>query len=165
MEQPVSDRINQLLTSKSYRCAYHKTKQLEETRIFCKHDLSHFLDVARLALILNLKMNLGVSEELIYAAALLHDIGRFKQYENKIPHEQASVPIADEILSDCGFGMEEKEDILRAILLHRDEAQAMQYPLARLIYEADKMSRACYFCESRDACHKTDEQRNLYLKG
>ncbi len=49
----------------------------EEGRRFCHHDMGHFLDVARLAMIFNLQQGLSVSKEMIYAAALLHDIGRW----------------------------------------------------------------------------------------
>ena len=65
--------------------------QLEASREFCRHDVTHFLDVARLAWIENLERGLGVSKEEIYAAALLHDIGRHLQYEKGIPHDEASV--------------------------------------------------------------------------
>ena len=75
--------------------------QLEASREFCRHDVTHFLDVARLAWIENLERGLGVSKEEIYAAALLHDIGRHLQYEKGIPHDEASVQLGGQILSDC----------------------------------------------------------------
>ncbi len=38
----------------------------------------------------------------IFMLGLLHDIGRFRQYEEWIPHEQASAELAEQILKDCG---------------------------------------------------------------
>ena len=40
--------------------------QLEASREFCRHDVTHFLDVARVAWIENLERGLGVSKEEIY---------------------------------------------------------------------------------------------------
>ena len=71
---------------------------LEQDRIFCRHDTTHFLDVARIAYIENLENGLGLAKEEIYAAALLHDIGRHLQYTRGIPHEQASAMEAEGIL-------------------------------------------------------------------
>ena len=46
--------------------------------------MGHLLDVARLAWIFNLEANQEISKERIYAAALLHDIGRHIQYETEL---------------------------------------------------------------------------------
>ncbi len=82
--------------------------------------MAHFLDVARLAYIFNLEEHLGIDRERIYAAALLHDIGRHVQYLDGTPHQEAGLPIAGEILRDCGFSEGEEEEILEAIARHRD---------------------------------------------
>ena len=37
----------------------------EKSRIFCKHDLQHSLDVARIAYILNLEADLKIEKEII----------------------------------------------------------------------------------------------------
>lgn len=84
--------------------------------------MSHFLDVARLSWIENLEKGLGIEKELIYAAALLHDCGRFRQYEDGTPHELAGAQLAEEILFDCGFEEPEREEILRAISGHREKS-------------------------------------------
>ena len=74
------ERVNNILNNKLYKIYLDKNMEAEEGRRFCHHDMGHFLDVARLAMIFNLQQGLFVPEELIYAAALLHDIGRWKQY-------------------------------------------------------------------------------------
>ena len=76
------DRVNRILHNPKYRECVEKNRKYEEERIFCRHDMSHFLDVARLSWIENLEKGLGIEKELIYAAALLHDCGRFRQYED-----------------------------------------------------------------------------------
>ena len=59
---------------------YDKLKEAERGRKFCRHQMEHLLDVARIAYILNLEQKLGIRKEVIYAAALLHDIGKYRQY-------------------------------------------------------------------------------------
>lgn len=151
-----------------------KNEEAEEDRRFCRHDMRHFLDVARLALILNLRNRClsgsgpgdcsQRSEELIYAAALLHDIGRWKQYEDGTPHEKASALLAPEILSDCGFSEEETRQITAAILNHRREAVKEDQSLSGLLYRADKMSRSCFCCEAERECNWKGSNKNLKLR-
>lgn len=71
-----------------------KLAALEKGRLFCSHQMDHLLAVARIAYIRNLERNLGLKKESIYAAALLHDIGKYAQYEEGIPHEIKSAEIA-----------------------------------------------------------------------
>ena len=73
------------------------------------------------AYIQNLEEGLGIRREVLYAAALLHDIGKALQYKERIPHEIASAEIAGTILNDLGdeFSKEEKASILQAIRGHR----------------------------------------------
>ena len=59
--------------------------------------MSHLLDVARIAYIRNLEKGYGFRKDVIYAAAVLHDIGKALQYEEKVPHEIAGERIAGEI--------------------------------------------------------------------
>ena len=74
------DKINQILAHPVWKESYEKIQELEKERIFCGHDLEHFLDVARIAYIETLERNLNISREKIYSAALLHDIGRHLEY-------------------------------------------------------------------------------------
>ena len=53
-----------------------KMKKFEHDREFCCHQITHLLDVARIAYIKNLEAGLGIDKELIYTAAILHDIGK-----------------------------------------------------------------------------------------
>ena len=71
------ERVNKICEHKLWKQAVEEISQLEEKRVFCRHNTEHFLDVARLAYIENLEKGLGIEKELLYAAALLHDICRF----------------------------------------------------------------------------------------
>ena len=75
------ERVWCIFTHPFYIQNLKKNKECETERIFCKHDMAHFLDVARLAYILNLERNCRVEKEMIYATALLHDVGKWRQYE------------------------------------------------------------------------------------
>lgn len=158
------DRVNRILCSPRYLECVEKTRKWETDRIFCRHDMAHFLDVARLSWMENLEKGLGIEKELIYAAALLHDCGRFQQYEDGTPHELAGAKLAEGILSDCGFQEAEREEILQAIAGHRDKTLAQEESLRGILYRADKRSRACFACPSEKACSWPDSKKNLRLE-
>ncbi len=136
---------------------------LEEGRGFCRHGIEHLLDVARIAYIRNLEYSLHFSREMIYAAALLHDIGKSEQYESGTPHEIASARIAAQILEDLSpelpFSPEEQQQILTAIRGHR-KLRADAQPLEKLLYESDKASRTCFACPSRSECDWPESRKN-----
>lgn len=157
------ERVNQILRNSVYQCNLKEIEVCEKGRIFCRHNMAHFLDVARIGMILNLKENLGIEEELLYAAALLHDIGRHEQYRNQIPHEEASAIIAKPILKDCGFMETESKQILEAIRSHRDCNVQEQKNLAGILYRADKKSRACFSCPAVHLCDWDESKKNMQL--
>ena len=101
---------------------------------------------------------------MIYAAALLHDIGRWKQYEDGTPHEKASALFAPEILAESGFTKEESEQILSAILNHRNAAIGQDETLDSILYRADKMSRSCFCCEAERECDWKGTRKNRELR-
>lgn len=157
------ERVNRILSNRFYREYRKEIDDREKDRIYCRHDVCHLMDVARIAMIMNDEESLGVSKEIIYATALLHDCGRHIQYDCGVPHEIAGAELAEPILRDCGFEEEEILHILQAIRLHRNETEALKEPLAGLIYRADKKSRLCMCCNASDTCHKKEEGRNLFL--
>ena len=154
------ERVNQILQHAEYLKNIAKIEACESERIFCKHEITHFLDVARIAQILNLKEELHIPEELIYATALLHDIGRHIQYIEGTPHEKASVPIAREILLECEFDNTETDLILYAIESHRTSTIKDEKNLAGIIYRADKLSRPCYACHVESECNWKKDKKN-----
>lgn len=125
----------------------------------------HLLDTARLAWISNLEEGLGLEREVVYAAALLHDIGRSEQYETGIPHAEAGARIAEPILADCGFTEEERGEILYAIASHSKRDPSRKTVLADLLYRADKGSRACFACAVEPMCDWPSEKKNRVISG
>lgn len=157
------ERVNRMMKHPAYREAIHKNEQAEKGRRYCHHDMAHFLDVARIAMLLMVKEQLSVSEELVYAAALVHDMGRYRQYEDGTPHEQASADLAAGILRECGFDDKETHAIIDAVRNHRNVEIADEASFRGLLYRADKLSRACFACPVQEECNWSAEKKNMRL--
>ncbi len=154
-------RIDQIMAHPIF--AYHlcKIEEAEENRIFCRHGISHLLDVARIMYIEVLERKIEIKKDVIYATALLHDIGRYEQYEKQIPHQEAGAQIATVILKECGYETEEIAAIADAIYSHREkETDGDPDSLKSLLYQADKHSRNCFTCKATKECYWKEEKRN-----
>ncbi|MGB5824130.1 MAG: HD domain-containing protein [Proteocatella sp.] len=160
----MAERFQRILKNKQYRHHLELISNHEKDRIFCKHDLSHFLDVARIAYILCLEDKAHLSKDLIYAAALVHDVGRHVQYEDGTPHEQASAELCGPILMQEGYSEDEILTIKDAVSNHRNSKLEMSKDLPWYIYRSDKLSRACYNCSATELCNWPDSKKNLDLK-
>lgn len=158
------ERVDKILNHDLFLRHLRQNNTAEADRRFCRHNMVHFLDVARIGCIMNLEENIGIDRELIYAAALLHDLGKHIQYENGTPHELASGEIAPEILHACGFDKKETDVILYAILNHRNADIAENQDLSGILYRADKASRACFACEAEADCSWKGSKKNLKIK-
>jgi putative nucleotidyltransferase with HDIG domain len=145
-------RINGIFNDEDFLSFLRKIEAHEKDRIFCRHDLSHLLDVCRLAWILNLERDCGLDKELVYGAGLLHDIGRWVQYETGEDHAAASARLCVGILRRSGFEDDEIAQIKAAIVNHR--SPGAPDPLSRLIYLGDKLSRNCFCCRAASECKK-----------
>lgn len=159
------NRVHRIFTHPLYKDCLKKNEEAEKERVFCGHDMTHFLDVARLAYLFSLERGYGVPKEEIYAAALLHDIGRWRQYRDGTPHDKASAELAEGILAECGFSEMEQSRILAAILSHRgkdNETRRVEY-LSEILYDADKLSRPCYACGAERECDWAKEKKNLQI--
>lgn len=157
------ERVNQILVHPKYQEYIEKIRECEKDRIFCHHDMAHFCDVARIAYLIDLTEQINIGKERIYTAALLHDIGRFIQYEKGIPHEIASAELAPEILKDCGYSEEEIPEIIDAIKSHRNKLIKDERTLRGIIYRADKLSRSCFGCAAEKECDWSKEKKNLQI--
>ncbi len=155
-------RVNALLRHPAFTETLTELEALERERIFCRHGLSHLLDVARMMWIQALEQGLSLDKEVVYAAALLHDLGRVAQLRRSVPHEEASAALAGAILPECGYTEGEIAEISVAILSHRGETggPADSTPLGRLLYDADKKSRACWRCKAQELCNWPEAKRN-----
>lgn len=156
-------RINLILAHDLYVQNIQKNSETEKDWAYCRHDIVHFMDVARIAYILNLERGLGLCKELIYAAAVLHDITKWRQIANNEPHNETALEPAETILTDCGFTPAEIKLILDAILHHRKGTSSDH--LAQIIFEADKLSRTCYYCTfDKATCNWDLKQKSQQLR-
>lgn len=155
------DKVNSILHNSKYVELIRELNNYEETREFCKHNLEHFMDLSRIAYIKVLERGLKYDKEVIYAIGLLHDIGRVLEYENGTPHHIGSKLLANEILQETKFSLEEKTLILECIENHRKDSTE---ELAKIIYEADKESRSCFNCEAILDCYWDKNKKNMNIK-
>lgn len=171
------DRINRILHHPLFKSYMQANAVKEKERIFCRHDMAHAMDVARIAYILYLEQQTKetlqkycfaegeAAREIVYAAALLHDIGRHVQYETGEKHAVVSARLAPEILCDAGFVEAEKALLVSAIRTHGDKSISGENNLNGLLARADLLSRDCYSCQAQAACKWTSEEKNseIYL--
>lgn len=153
-------RVNKILEHNTFREELNKIEHIEKDRKFCRHGMYHLLDVARIGYITILEKNLPYSKELIYAAALLHDLGKGIQYETGIPHQEAGAELAEPVLLECGFQQEEIHLILDSIRYHRTSIEGETDSFRSVLYVADKKSRACYTCQAFSECNWSEEKKN-----
>lgn len=158
------ERVNRILKNEEYKKRVADISGLERDRIFCHHDMEHFLDVARIASLMAADDGIDIERDIIYAAALLHDIGRAEQYRDGTEHEIASAAIAPFILEDCGYSESECEMIVTAIINHGNEAVSEGRDLTGILYRADKASRKCFMCPAVDKCHKSREKLVMEIR-
>lgn len=150
-------RCNKIYNHPLYKEHTEIIKQSERDRKFCKHNLQHALDVARIAYIKVLENGLGIEKELIYAAALLHDAGRY----SGIPHNESGAQLAVKIMPDCGFTDKETDLVVKSILGHRDTKHTDAF--SQILYDADKKSRLCFTCKAQAECYWENEKRNYNI--
>ncbi|MBN7771771.1 HD domain-containing protein [Clostridium aminobutyricum] len=143
-------RINGILNDPDFLNFLHKNQEAEVDRIYCHHDLAHFLDVSRIAYILSLEEKLHIDKEIIYGMGILHDVGRWVEYEDGTDHAIVSKSLAEGILRRYAFSELEIKEILSAIGQHREKGAATV--LADILYRADKFSRNCTLCHARETC-------------
>ena len=139
------ERVNKIFKHPDFKAAMGRIEKCEEGRIYCLHGFEHAMDVARIAYILNMEKDLKIEKSVIYATALLHDIGRFRQYEEGISHSLASSEIAKGILGECDFDEDEIKRIAEAILSHGKNGD--NEPLKEILNTADTLSRMCLHCQ------------------
>ena len=72
--QTEMDRVDRIIYNDEYRRLMETVRNKETDRIFCRHGFEHCLDVARIAYIMNIEQGYAIDREIIYAAALLHDV-------------------------------------------------------------------------------------------
>ena len=152
-------RCDNILRHRLYKECIEKIEVLEKDRIYCLHGFSHAMDTARIMYIKSLEDDIKTEKEIIYATAILHDIGRVEQYEKNIPHDISSCELSKSILPDCGFDEAEIEQIICAISEHRKKGD--RSPLGELLYFADNKSRMCMQCSAISSCKWREDEMNM----
>lgn len=153
-------KCSRILRNEKYLKILSQTEEAEKDRIYCNHGINHLMDVARAAYIINLENKLDIRKELIYGAALMHDIGRYAQYTEGIHHHKAGAEIAEEILPECGFTADETKQIADAVKCHRKNSGRIK-TLSDVIAAADKQTRMCMVCGAADTCKWSDDEKNM----
>lgn len=160
------ERVNRIFRHPLYQKELQSIQEAEKDRVYCGHDMQHFMDVARTSTILNDEQLAGFSREVLYATALLHDIGRAREYSEGISHDEASAALAEEILPECGFSEEEILYISDAIKGHRlsTDGTKVRTLLGELLHRADHLSRSCYSCPAERTCYWPKEKKNMEIR-
>ena len=158
------ERIRRIYEHPLFRKQLSLTEEAERDRRFCGHSLDHLLDTARICMILSLEGYIAGRDpyperDVVYAAGLLHDIGRYAEYSEGKDHGEAGAGIAERILSECGYSGEEIACITDAIRDHRGKAGHGD-GLSGHLREADRLSRRCFECEAREDCYWDEERKN-----
>lgn len=165
------ERYNRIIEHPVFVNCMKELAVLEQNRFFCGHGIDHLLGVARIGYIQILEKRLDIRKDVMYAAALLHDLGRVAQYRGEGEHHVESAKLAEQILPDCGYGAEEIAVIKGAIINHcQDTAAAagksaekqttQQELLSQLLYNADKKSRNCFICDAYEECNWDENKKN-----
>lgn len=151
-------RVNKILNNSLFCSCMQEIDEAEKNRIFCGHNIEHLLSVARIMYISALEENIDIDKEIIYAAALLHDIGRARAYRLHTDHAAESSEIASRILKECDFEKEEIDEIVYAALHHNDAEKSSE--LCSLLKAADRQSRNCFVCKAYEECNWSENKKN-----
>lgn len=153
------ERFQRIIWNDKFKKEYMRLTELEREREFCRHDMEHFLAVARLCYIFVLENRMEISKDIIYGTAFLHDLGRVAQYEQGISHDEAGALLAESILTECGYQESERKLMVDTIRKHRHLKQD-DTGFSGIFYRADKLSRDCIHCKARKDCYWPDEKKN-----
>ncbi len=122
---------------------YQKIKEIVEKELSCSaHDMEHTIRVYNLCLHLA-KDKPNIDLDVLKTAALLHDIARVKEDQDKTgktDHAILSAEMAEKILKDFDYSEEKIEKIKNCIISHRTRsAEAPESKEAEILSDADKL--------------------------
>jgi len=121
---------------------FEKIKAIvEKTLSRSAHDLAHIIRVYNICL--RLAKNKKVDIQVLQAAALLHDIAREKENNDKtgkIDHAVESAKMASPILKNLDFSNEKIKHIQECIVSHRYKTENEPKTIeAKILFDADKL--------------------------
>ncbi|ABZ83881.1 conserved domain protein [Heliomicrobium modesticaldum Ice1] len=178
-EGTLLERVQQILDHPRFIECLSRNEEKEASRRFCRHDMTHLLDVARIAYILALENPTAfdtfaraighpergqATKEVVYGAALLHDMGKWKQYEDGEDHAEVGARLCLGVLGECGYSQSEIDVIAEAIVNHRKKGKNRSDTfLGRILALADGYSRLCCNCGEKTDCRwRLKQERIIY---
>jgi len=122
---------------------YRRIKEIVEKELSCSaHAMEHVMRVYNLCLHLA-KYESGIDLDILKTAALLHDIARVKEFQDKtgsIDHAILGAEMAAEILRKHGYSKEEIDLVKHCIAAHRFRGKVKpQTREAKILFDADKL--------------------------
>jgi len=106
------------------------------------HDIEHVERVYNLCLHLA-KYESDVDLEILKTAALLHDVARFKEFQDKtgkIEHATLGAEMAEETLETLGYSRDKIDKIKHCIIVHRYRRNRKPRTIeAKILFDADKL--------------------------
>ncbi len=123
------------------RETYNKINEYSKTMLSdSAHDTEHVKRVLMLSLKIA-KSEKNIDYDVLIASALLHDIGRYKQMEDKdICHAAFGSELAYEFILSLGWGEEKALHVKECVLTHRYRQDLKPKSIeAKIVFDADKI--------------------------
>lgn len=122
---------------------YQKIEKTVARELSCSaHAMEHVMRVYNLCLHLA-KHELNVDLDVLKTAALLHDIARVKEFNDKtgsIDHSALGAEMAEKILGTLGYSKEKIAHVKHCIAAHRFRGKVKpQTKEAKILFDADKL--------------------------
>jgi len=122
---------------------YQKIEGIVARELSCSaHAMEHVMRVYNLCLHLA-KYELNVDLDVLKTAALLHDIARVEEFNDKtgsIDHSVLGAEMADKILRTLGYSEEKIAHVKHCIATHRFRSKVKpQTKEAKILFDADKL--------------------------
>lgn len=122
---------------------YQKIKEIVAKELSCSaHAMEHIMRVYNLCLHLA-KYESSIDLDVLKTAALLHDIARVKEFNDKtgnIDHSALGAEMADKILRTLGYSEEKIAYIKHCVATHRFRGKTKpQTKEAKILFDADKL--------------------------
>ena len=166
--------IEKILSDERYIDKLNTIDNIESNRCYCKHNITHSREVARILSDLSKERELDNYDELSMIMGYLHDIGRADDYEGM--HNECSSEFARVLLEEYGLdedsinlicyaidnhsGRMPIDDIYKCIQENTVEDR-IEDTWAKLLRIADQLSRDCYKCEVASTCRWLPEERTI----
>lgn len=141
-------------------------KSIENHMLSLMNDSAH--DSDHIYRVLNYALDIGQSEDIdmdvLLAAALLHDIGRDAQFEDKnLCHAEVGADMAYDFLISLGWSKDQADHVKACIYTHRYRSDRPPVSLeAKILFDADKLDVTGAVGIARTISYKGEVEEPLY---